>query len=80
MEAIVHGAYPIQTNTSCIDEWGNKGFIFRSVIMNPENIAKTFHEVIAQNYNSDFQKRNYELAGKELEKKTIKLKSLKFYL
>lgn len=31
LEALATGAYPIQTNTACIDEWAAKGFVFDSV-------------------------------------------------
>lgn len=31
LEALATGAYPIQTNTACISEWADKGFVFSSV-------------------------------------------------
>ena len=39
LEALANGAFPIQTNTSCANEWISKGFIASSV---EANISKIF--------------------------------------
>ena len=47
LEALAHGVYPIQTNTSCAGEWINKGAIGSVVSLNSALIKKELLAVLA---------------------------------
>jgi glycosyltransferase involved in cell wall biosynthesis len=79
LEALCLGAYPIQTNTSCANEWINLGFT--GSIIEPE--AVEILNALNTNYNNyDLnQKRIHNLtsAKKYLSYNLIKTQALKFY-
>lgn len=45
LEAMNYGAFPIQTNTSCAQEWIDKGCVGRVVAPNREVLLKTLNDV-----------------------------------
>jgi hypothetical protein len=79
LEALVLGAYPIQTNTSCADEWVSLGF--EATIVLP-----SFTEIFQALTNADnlldldsARKNNKNLASRFLSFESIKQSSINFY-
>jgi hypothetical protein len=79
LEALVLGAYPIQTNTSCADEWVSLGF--EATIVFP-----SFTEIFQALTNADnlldldsARKNNKNLASRFLSFESIKQSSINFY-
>jgi len=81
LESITMGAFPIQSNTSCADEWiidGKSGFIVPPE--DPEIIAAALRKAIINNDLVDNAAViNEETAKKHLEYGVIKEKVIKFY-
>jgi len=79
LEALCLGAYPIQTNTSCANEWINLGFTGSIIEPNVKEILSALN----LNYFNDLlnQKRiqNLSNARKYLSYSSIKAEALKFY-
>jgi glycosyltransferase involved in cell wall biosynthesis len=79
LEALALGAYPIQTNTSCGNEWVEKGF--HACLIEPSQDA-IFQAMIGIDQFSDMEAlrlSNKSLASKFLSFENIKLGSIKFY-
>ena len=79
LEALALGAYPIQTNTSCANEWLSLGF--EATLVSP-NINDIFQAITnADNLINleDIRKNNKILASKFLSFESIKQSSIKFY-
>jgi glycosyltransferase involved in cell wall biosynthesis len=67
LEALVSGAVPIQTNTSCASEWVERGFFAKIVSPNEADIYESATEIL--NNISAYQghtERNIELSKEEL--------------
>ena len=66
LEAIVHGSYPIQTNTSCASEWVKKGI--SASIVNAEHfeIYNSLNLAVTNNALVDFAYNNNSRIAKEL--------------
>ena len=80
LEAIVCGAYPIQTNTSCANEWISKGIVASLVGLNSSELNDTLDKVLNENKLVDFaQIRNVEIARKFLTDEHIKKIAKMFY-
>jgi hypothetical protein len=79
LEALVFGAYPIQTNTSCGNEWVEKGFRAHLVEPNQNAILEALISINNQNSLDEMRLINKELAAKFLDFETIKRDSLNFY-
>jgi glycosyltransferase involved in cell wall biosynthesis len=81
LESIVMGAFPIQSNTSCADEWivdGKSGFIVPPE--DPEIIASALRKAIGDNNLVDNAASiNEETAKKFLDYWGIREKVIKFY-
>lgn len=80
LEAISHGVYPIQTTTSCADEWVIKG-ITASLVPLDQNIITNELIRIAKNW-SNFEIEiinNLKIAKTALDPTTITSKSRTFY-
>jgi glycosyltransferase involved in cell wall biosynthesis len=81
LEAIALGAFPIQSNTSCADEWiidGRSGFIVPPE--DPETVAYAIRKAINNNELVDNATLiNEEIARKFLDYWVIKDKVIKFY-
>lgn len=80
LEALVYGAYPIQTNTSCANEWKKKGFECEIVpldsILIKDSVIKVLSDI--ENLNKGVT-NNIKLARIHLDEDFIKLKSKEFY-
>jgi len=79
LEALCLGAYPIQTNTSCANEWINLGFSGSLIEPKSEEILNALN---TNYYDNDLdQKRIQNLinAKKYLSHDLIKTQALKFY-
>jgi glycosyltransferase involved in cell wall biosynthesis len=79
LEALALGAYPIQTNTSCGNEWVEKGF--QAHLIEPSQNA-ILEALIASDQLPNLEEiriRNKALASKFLDFEAIKLSSVKFY-
>ena len=80
-EAIVHGAFPIQTDTSCIDEWitdGISGFIVK------KNDLQRLDSLIKRALDDDAlvdsaADINYSVASKRLDREVVLRLSVSFY-
>ena len=79
LEALVLGAYPIQTNTSCGSEWVDKGFNAHLVETSTEAIIEALLEVSRLSNLEEMRINNKVLAEKFLSYDSIKQESLLFY-
>ena len=78
LEALISGAYPVQTNTSCAGEWIDKGIIASCINLN--EISDELHRVIKLDEELDNASiNNLEIANIELRRDLIKAEALKFY-
>lgn len=80
LEAIVTGAYPIQTDTSCANEWVSKGVVASVIPLDEELISKEIRYALISNKMVDnaFEK-NQEIARKYLDKNVVEQSALQFY-
>jgi hypothetical protein len=80
LEALVHGAYPIQTNTSCANEWINKGVKASLIDLNSLEVFEVLTSVLRDSdLLSSSQKINQEFVIEHLSYDKIKVKALSFY-
>ena len=79
LEALVLGAYPIQTNTSCGSEWLDKGFNAHLVETSAEAIGQALLEINGLYNLEEMRLNNKNLAAKFLSFESIKQDSLVFY-
>jgi glycosyltransferase involved in cell wall biosynthesis len=79
LEALALGAYPIQTNTSCGNEWVEKGF--QAHLIEPSQNAILEALIVSDQLPNmeEVRLKNKKLAAKFLDFEAIKLSSLKFY-
>jgi glycosyltransferase involved in cell wall biosynthesis len=79
LEALVLGAYPIQTNTSCANEWVEKGFNAHLIEPNQSAIFNALM-IVGEFTNLDqLRLSNKKLALEFLNFEYIKKNSTKFY-
>jgi hypothetical protein len=79
LEALCLGSYPIQTNTSCANEWLRLGF--RGSIVSP-TYAAILDEIKSKYYDVNLDKyriKNLALAKTHLGYQVLQTKALKFY-
>lgn len=79
LEALVLGAYPIQTNTTCGSDWVDKGFNAHLVETSAEAIIKALKEIDGLYNLEEMRLNNKNLAAKFLSFDSIKQDSLLFY-
>jgi hypothetical protein len=79
LESIVHGAYPIQTNTSCAQEWLSKGFIGSTPNPVSEEILKELIKTNSDELVDHAQLQNQALALTHLSDEVILKSALTFY-
>lgn len=80
LESLVTGAYPIQTETSCANEWIKKGFHASVVPPNFESIySASKHALSNLNETEKLVKMNKELSKIHLSSTSISEIALKFY-
>jgi glycosyltransferase involved in cell wall biosynthesis len=81
LESIVSGAYPIQTNTSCAQEWVQKGAVASLVNLDENEIRIAIADALENDDLVDnAQKCNAEVAFSNLEYENIKNKAKTFYV
>jgi len=79
LEALVLGAYPIQTNTACGNEWVEKGFHASLIEPNHKAIFESLINIDGLSNLEEMRLHNKELAFNFLKFETIKRESIKFY-
>ncbi len=81
LESLVFGAYPIQTDTSCISEWIKKGVIASQVTQDQNYILNEIERILDSNKFKEvhFQDINLLIATRELDSKVLKLKAVNYY-
>ena len=80
LEALCTGAYPIQSNTSCADEWVSLGIIASIVNLDSFEIENQIRNALMDDkYVDDSAVNNLEVAANRLNYKKVKIDSLKFY-
>jgi len=80
LEALAHGAYPIQTNTSCAAEWIEKGFIATLVNQDSGQIFEAIKETLRDDDLVDTAAvQNIGLARRHLEYNFLQSQALTFY-
>ena len=81
LEAIVHGAYPIQTITSCAGEWVAKGYVASLISADPSEILDAILSALRDDFLVDSAARiNLELAQNDLSYGRIQDQALTFYM
>lgn len=80
LESLVSGAYPIQTNTSCANEWISKGAVASLVNLDTEEIAKEIINALENDYLVNAaRERNLEVSKLHLDEMGIRIKAKTFY-
>jgi hypothetical protein len=81
LEAVVNGSYPIQSGTSCANEWVQKGAHASIVNLNPEELLTAIEKALIDDQLVDnAAKQNLILAERELSSEVIKKQALTFYM
>ena len=80
LESIVMGSYPIQTNTSCANEWVDLGVLASVVKLNSDEILDQIFIALKDDQLVDIAAEvNFNLALKHLDYRVIQKKALDFY-
>jgi glycosyltransferase involved in cell wall biosynthesis len=79
LEALALGAYPIQTNTSCGNEWVEKGFLAHLIEPSQNAILEALNVSDQLPNLEEIRLNNKVLASKFLDFESVKLSSVKFY-
>jgi len=79
LESIIYGAYPIQTNTSCAEEWISKGFIGSTPKPSVEEILNELFKTTSDKLVDNAQEINQRLALRYLSEEVILKSALTFY-
>lgn len=81
LESLYTGAFPIQTNTSCMSEWVSLGCIASEVSLNSEEILMKITEALSKDEMVDNAGLvNYKIARHYLNRDRIREKALSFYV
>jgi hypothetical protein len=80
LEALAKGVYPIQTNTSCAEEWINKGAIGSIVHLDELKIGKALELAIRDdNLVNQAAQVNLKVLGLHANRALVKESALQFY-
>ncbi len=80
LEALISGAYPIQTNSSCADEWVAKGCLGTLVSPDSREIFDALKVALSDDeFVDSAAKRNFQIAQAELDYEVIRKQALNFY-
>lgn len=80
LEALISGAYPIQSNTSCAAEWVKKGFMASVIPNNVEDYRSALKQALSSDEFVDLaQDTNLRLAPQYLDEKSIRETASDFY-
>ncbi|CAN1644205.1 GT4_WlbH-like domain containing protein [Candidatus Nanopelagicaceae bacterium] len=81
LEALATGAYPIQTGTSCANEWVMKGAVASIVELTESSLLSAIREaLIDDSLIDDASRINFSISKKYLSKEVIALSAQQFYL
>ena len=81
LEALTAGAYPIQTGTSCANEWVVKGVVASVIELTEDSLLFALREALTTNSLVDEASRvNLSISKKYLNKEVIGLSAKQFYL
>ena len=80
IEALIYGAYPIQTNTSCANEWVSKGVVASIVGLDSNLLLAEILKALEDNsLVNSASENNYKVALKHLCNEIVQMQALKFY-
>lgn len=80
LEALAHGTYPIQTNTSCAGEWIKKGFIGKLIDLNSDQVFEAIQQALWDNRLVDLAAaQNTKLSLEYLDYKKLQVEALTYY-
>ena len=79
LEAVCLGAYPIQTSSSCANEWLNLGFMGTLVDKNMLEISNILNSIYSDSELNSKRLLNLSMSKKHLNFNSIKELALKFY-
>jgi hypothetical protein len=80
LESLVMGAYPIQTNTSCANDWVKLGAVASIVGLNQNEILEQIYLALNDdNLVDTASELNYKIAEKYLECRVVQKKALEYY-
>ena len=80
LESLIMGCYPIQTSTSCANEWVSKGFIASSVEANISDLSPIIDSVLRHKLDLDKVSKNNLLLARDLLKfDQIRKTSIHYY-
>lgn len=80
LESLMTGCYPIQTDTSCANEWVKKGAIASIIPVDEDTILREIERIILEEDYVDRAARiNHRVAQDFLSKSVVKEQAIKFY-
>ena len=80
LEALIMGAYPIQTNTSCANEWIAKGFLASTVQIDAKEVFTLVDRIMSdRNIAAEAADKNFNLARELLDESYIRESSISYY-
>jgi glycosyltransferase involved in cell wall biosynthesis len=80
LEAMAMGAFPIQTNTSCAEEWIEDGVTGKLIDPNQDDVKNSLRQALSNDSLVDQAGViNRQKIETKCNEEQIKLKSLKFY-
>lgn len=81
LEALTTGTYPIQTGTSCANEWVIKGAVASIIELTESSLLSAIREaLISDSLVDDASRINFSISKKYLSKEVIALSAKNFYL
>lgn len=81
LEALTTGTYPIQTGTSCANEWVIKGAIASIIELTESSLLSAIREALTgDSLVDDASRVNFSISKKYLSKEVIALSAQQFYL
>ena len=81
LEALTTGTYPIQTGTSCANEWVMKGVVASVIELTEDSLLLALAEALAvDSLVDDASRVNLSISKKYLNKEVIGLSAKQFYL
>jgi len=80
IESLIQGAYPVQTNTSCANEWVARGSIASIVGLDSATILSEVRKALDDDHLVDMASEiNFKVALEYLESEVVKKQALQFY-
>jgi hypothetical protein len=81
IESLIHGTYPIQTNTSCANEWVDRGVTASIIGLNSDELLLQIQRALEDDALVDSASDvNFQVANRFLAFDFIRKQSLSFYL